>query len=342
MARYILSLGMSRIEYTLSFENYLEMTSSRREKKDFKFAAISAIAGFFCIASGYLFLKLNVDAPFVPGGLLLATGLLLTLVAIILGHLAKAKPSRPNRVVLQREYELCHADQRAIEFDEVGWRVFWYEGEDVRPWSCLRQVYDLETLLILGTGTTFYWLPKAALQRAGQLDQLKVLAESFLKKGQQLFEVPLKPSPRVYVMANMFHGWRRSWPARLLGYGAASLFVYWIVYANEDQLSESWWRIAFVPLLLLLFEVLFYLLEYYKHDWSKSSENAEIMTDCICYRTKTIRWITEYKHVKEVREIPGAFLLYFDSKVFYTIPKRGFSAPRLDQFRDVVASKHTH
>ena len=332
---------MSRIEYTLSFENYLEMTSSRREKKDFKFAAISAIAGFFCIASGYLFLKLNVDAPFVPGGLLLATGLLLTLVAIILGHLAKAKPSRPNRVVLQREYELYHADQRAIEFDEAGWRVFWYEGEDVRPWSCLRQVHDVETLLILGTATTFYWLPKAALQRAGQLDQLKALAESFLKKGQQLFEVPLKPSPRVYITARMSHGWRRTWLARLLGYGAATLFTYWVIYASEEPPSESWWRIAFVPFLLSLFEVLFYLAEYYKYDWSKTSENAEIMTDCIGYRTKTIRWVTEYKDLKEVREVPGAFLLYFDSNVFYTVPKRGFSLPQLDQFRHVVARAHT-
>jgi hypothetical protein len=73
---------------------------------------------------------------------------------MILGLLAKPKSSRPDPTVLRREYDLFHADRRAIEFDENGWRLFWYEGEDVRPWSCLRQVYDLDTLLLLGTGTT--------------------------------------------------------------------------------------------------------------------------------------------------------------------------------------------
>lgn len=178
---------MPRIGYALSLENYLEMTSSRTEKKDFRIAAISAIPGFFCIAAGYLFLDIHMEALFFPGGFLLATGLLLTFLATVLGFLAKPKSSRPDTTVLRREYDLFHADRRAIEFDENGWRLFWYEGEDVRPWSCLRQVYDLETLLVLGTGTTHYWLPKTALQRDGQLDRLKDLAKSFLAKRQQLF-----------------------------------------------------------------------------------------------------------------------------------------------------------
>ena len=99
---------MPRIEYTLCFENYLEMTSSRRQKKDLRIATASAITGFFCIAAGYLFLKIHTEASFFPGGFLLATGLLLTFLAMILGFLAKPKSSRPDTTVLRREYDLFH------------------------------------------------------------------------------------------------------------------------------------------------------------------------------------------------------------------------------------------
>lgn len=301
---------MPKIEYTLSFENYLEMTSSRREKKDFRLAATSAISGFFCIAAGYLFLKIHVEASFFPGGFLLATGLLLTFLAMILGFFAKSKSSRPDTAVLKREYDLFHADKRAIEFDENGWRLFWYEGEDLRPWSCLRQVYDLETLLVLGTGTTYYWLPKIALQRDGQLDRLKSLAESSLTQREQLFEVPLRPSAQVFVVARVFHNWRRQPLARLLCISALTLVAYWF-FSNADVPSRDLRALPAVPLFLILCEGLFYLAKYCTEDWSRVSPNAEIMSDCISYKTKTIHWIVKYRRLMELREIPGAFLLYF-------------------------------
>ncbi len=330
---------MPRIEYTLCFENYLEMTSSRREKKDFRIAATSAISGFFCIGAGYLFLKIRTEASFFPGGLLLATGLLLAGLAMILGFLAKPKASRPNITVLRREYDLYHADRRAIEFDENGWRLFWYEGEDVRPWSCLRQVYDLETLLVLGTGTTYYWLPKAALQRDSQLEPLRALAESILTKREQLFEVPLRPSAQVYLVAGVLHNWRRQTLPRLLCLVALTLVGYWIFSSVGDVSSNGLWALAVVPLFLILCEGLFYLVMYYREDWSKASPNAEIMSDCIGYKTKTIRWIVEYRQLMELREIPGALLLYFDLNSYHLIPKHGFLPGQIAKFREVISNK---
>src|SRR5215475_13125365 len=199
---------MPTFGYQLSFENYLEMTRSRRERKDYRFAAFSAITGFFCIAGGYLFLKLGHES-FFPGGFLLATGLLLTFLGMLLGFLAKSKPTQPDTKTLQREYELGCADKRILEFDEKCWKVQWFEGEDVRPWSCLRQVYELETLLVLGTSTTYYWFPKEALQEAGQLEPLKAIAESSLAKRQMLFQIALHPSALAYVAGRMYHGWDR-------------------------------------------------------------------------------------------------------------------------------------
>jgi hypothetical protein len=327
---------MQKIAYTLSFENYLEMTSSRREKKDFKFAAISAITGFVCIAVGYILLKFLPNASFFPGGLLLATGLLSTVLAMLLGFLAKPKSSRPDLPTLRREYDLYHSDPRSIEFDEHGWRVLWYEGEDVRPWSCLREIHDGKTLLILGTTTTHYWLPKTVLERDGQLQRLTNLAEASLANGDVLCSVHMRPSPLVHIAARIFHNWRRQPLPRILGLLMLALVFYWILSNPGDSLAIPLWTVALVPFFVALCEAFFYLVSYYTYDWSKASPNVEIKSSGVAYRIKTVRWIAEYRWLLFYREIPGAFMLYFESGSFHLIPKRDMSPQQIGQFRQLI------
>ena len=150
---------MPRIDYTLSFENYLEMTRSRREKPQYASAIVSALAGFFFFAAGYIYMRIWPDTWSIIGGILLSLGLLATFLAMPLAFLAKPKSSRPDTATLRGEYDRYHSDKRAIDFDATGWRVFWYEGEDVRPWFCVKGIHDLKTLLVLSTETTHYWWP---------------------------------------------------------------------------------------------------------------------------------------------------------------------------------------
>jgi len=70
--------------------------------------------------------------------------------------------------------------------------------------------------------------------------------------------------------------------------------------------------------------------------------HVEIMSDCILYKTLTTRWIAEYRQLLELREIPGAFLLYFDRSSYRLIPKRGFSQKQVDQFRDIAGHRIAH
>jgi hypothetical protein len=56
----------------------------------------------------------------------------------------------------------------------------------------------------------------------------------------------------------------------------------------------------------------------------------------------TTRWIAEYRQLLELREIPGAFLLYFDRSSYHLIPKRGFSQKQVDQFRDIAGPRIAH
>jgi YcxB-like protein len=96
--------------------------------------------------------------------------------------------------------------------------------------------------------------------------------------------------------------------------------------------------LAVVPVSLIFGEGFLYLRKYFNTDWSKAARNAEIMSDCIGYKTETDRWIAEYCRLKEMREIPGAFLLYFDQNSYHLLPKRGFSSAQIAQFRETVSS----
>jgi len=330
---------MPRIEYTLSFENYLEMTVSRREKPKYKAAVISALSGFSLIAVGYTYLQIWPDTRTMIGGMFLASGLLATGLALVMAFLAKPKSSRPDVKTLRSEYERFHSDKRAIEFNENGWRVFWYEGEDLRPWPCVSAIYDQETLLVFSTETTHYWFPKEALEREGQLASIRKLAETALTNRELLFAVAMHPSAAVYVAANLVHNWRRNFKRTLLCYAAATLLAYWLWFAdwNSDP-QASPWLLALIPFFYIFCECLYYLRNYFFTDWSKSAETVEIRSDCICYKTERVHWIARYKRLEKLRETPWAFLLYFEPKTFHLIPKRGFSKEQMMQFRKLVSS----
>lgn len=331
---------MPRVEYTLSFENYLEMTGPRSKMPRYKPALISALVGFCGIVAGYGYLHVWPDTRTMIGESLLALGLLATFLALVLGFLAKPKFFRPDTAALEPEYARSHADKRAIEFDEQGWRVFWYEGEDVRPWCCVRAVHELKTLLVLSTDTTPYWLPKAALEEQGQLANVRALAEAALKNHEVLFVVPMRPGVLVYVVAQFYHYWRLQLQSRAFWYGLATLFFYWNIALGSDMKPHSVWLVILVPVLLCFSEVLYYVRNYFFANWSEAAREAEVMSDYIGYRTDTVHWIVGYRLLIKSRESPGAFLLYFEPSKFHLIPKRGFTKSQVAEFRKLISASH--
>jgi hypothetical protein len=336
---------MPKIEYTLSFENYQEMMGSRGKKKTQRIPLAVALLGLLCILWGYSILKSNSnpDVPvlFFPGGFLLLGGLVLTGASMLLGLRVGNRPPVPDASAQRLEYALFHADKRIFDYDENGFRVRWYEGEDVRPWSNLRQIRDLKTLFVLGTATTFYWLPRDVLMREGKLEPLRARAESALLDGRGLlFEVPIRPSPFVYAAAGVTHFWHTRPLNRILTYTALTLAALWAVSSRAEFMPRpDYWLVALVPPLILVGEY-FYCLKYYSRiDWSKHSTSAEILTDRIAYRSKSIRWVAFYRELTRVTEIPGAFLLYFRGARYHLIAKRGFSSDQLAQFRSLIHKK---
>jgi hypothetical protein len=331
---------MPRVEYTLSFENYLEMTQGRREAPRMRAAVFSAATGFGLLVLGYGWLRVMPEGWSIFGGIFLGFGLLATILAALLGFLTKPRHVRPDTATLRREHLQYHSDRRAIEFDENGWRLFWYEGEDVRPWSCLRAIYDQKTLLTLATETTYYWLPKPDLDRENQLEHLKSVAQATLDKHQKLFSVPLRPSLPVYVVAWTAHNWRRQYQGMLLGCAVLTLFFYWIFFANASQdSSHSLWLLIFAPLMVLAFEGLWYVRNFYFAKWAEAPRDVDIMSDCVAYRGPAAQHIALYRRLVGFQEFPWGFHLYYDAKYFHLIPQKRFSPEQLVQFRKLISTQ---
>jgi hypothetical protein len=136
----------------------------------------------------------------------------------------------------------------------------------------------------------------------------------------------------------MYHGWHRQSVPRLLSLSAVVLIFYWGLLGQSETQSGKMWGLVGVPLLLTLLEALFYLSSYYKEDWSAHSTNAEVTSDYTGFRSKKVRWIIEHRQLMNLREIPGAFLLYFEPSSYYLFPKRSFSREQIAQFRHLMES----
>jgi hypothetical protein len=330
---------MPRINYQLTLENYQEMTANRLKALFHVIALWVALAGLGLILGGYFYLRVPPpDDLSIIGGIMLASGLLAEFIAMLMGILNKPKQkAKVSDVELQREYSQYAADPRLVEYDQTGFRVKWYDGEDIRPWAAVRGLQELKTLLVISTITTHYWLPKAALEQEGHLAELKALACGALDGKEVLFTVPIRPTAFVYLMASLFHYWRRNLRTRCLLYIGATLATYW-------TLSGDWWRgeshsalmVLLVPFILLFCESLYFLYRYYSAPWTESAHEARIMEDRIGYQTQKARITHEYRLLHEWREIPGTFMLYFSSNQFHFIPKHGFTHSQIEQFRGLL------
>jgi hypothetical protein len=332
-----LQCDVARVEYQLSFENYLEMHGSRSEKPSYRLGLGLALAGFALFSAGYTYLRFSPpeNLTFI-GGILLASGLLCTFAAGFAGFLAKPKSRKANLDTLRREYELYGSDPRVIEFDDKGWSVAWYEGVDVRPWLALRAVHELNSLLVLSTTGTPYWLPRSALDAAGELAELKALVLASLDNSKTLFTVPVRPSVAVYVLASFFDGWRRNLRLNLVLYLFASILLYWILFSGwlSEPASSAWFLC--LPLLYLFCEGLFYVRRYYTTNWKDAAQEASVKEDCLGYHTPKANWISKFQEFKDWREIPGTFLLYIERAKFHFIPKSGMPPEQIQQIREIL------
>lgn len=331
---------MLRIEYQLSFENYLELTADRRDAPSYRLGMAVAMTGLSLLTIGLVYLWLDPprDRTFI-GGIFLISGLACTMAAVLIGLLFQPKGAKPSLAALRKEYERDASDRRAIEFDEHGWKINWRAGDETRAWSTLRVFYELENLVVLSAAGSSHAIPKSAFEIAGQLGILRSLALNAIEGRQTFFAMPVKPHPLLWVTANLFHSWRQNTLMNALTYVLTTLLIYWVISRSVQPSSSSEWLLICLPIVFFCCHAIYELRRYYQSNWAEAASNARILEEGILYKTPKAIMIFEYRSYKRWWEIPGTFMLYLPNGQFHFIPKENLQAAEMAKFRELLA-KH--
>lgn len=329
-----------KIEFNLTFEDYLEWQGARLHPKKSKAAMIVALAGFLFLGLGYAILRSSPQSnDFFPGGFFIMFGLFISVGAIPVGILsARHKPERA-RAELSGEFERFFTDRRALEADETGWRFTYGTAVNARLWDDLTIMRDAARTLILADTFVWYSLPKSAFKKE-DLEDFKGLCERAISSTGKLCTVSVISTKLGYASAMTVHNWhRRRWT--MLGlYGLAFMGLFFIGLVIWDA-APPW--IA-TPAVALLLGVLWSMQNiYYRRDFDDdyaghSFHYADILKDAICFRTATVFSKAKYRRLLRILETKHSFLLYLTADYFYIVPKLGFSAEHLSQFRELLRS----
>ena len=346
-----------KVEFNLTFEDFLEWRRPNSSQKPSNAYVISspgiilALAGFLSLGLGYAILRSSPEkSDFFPGGILFFGGLLATFAAIPVGLLtARPKPDK-TRADLLHEFERFYGDRRSLEADETGWAFIYGAAINKRQWTDLTSVREAQRTLILTDLFAWYILPKSAFS-IEQLQNFKSLCEKALIPPEKLWSVSMVSTKADYARAFVAHNWRKARGTVLGLYvlGLTSVLFVGFVLADTSFLLAVF-AVTLLTLVLSIAPQLYYRRKFDQDYYSHSFQNADILSDAICFRASyglsviTAWEIKKIAHrwIVDVHETKRSFMLYVAPKLFYIVPKAGFTSDQLERFRELLRSQRRH
>src|SRR5260370_7233198 len=152
---------MPKIEFTLSFDNELDVFGRTQNKNRLKFLRWLLALALLLIFVGFLFAHQESQSDSVPpsGSLAVIVGVCLFLFYLPLWFFIY-RPSANKQLQGSREtYEHYFAEPRAIEFGDSGWKYSYGESANSGPWSSLRSLAKLESTLVIADAFVQHFLP---------------------------------------------------------------------------------------------------------------------------------------------------------------------------------------
>jgi len=337
-----------KIEFNLTFEDYLEWRNPNLTRKPSNAGIIVALVGFLSLGLGYAVLRSAPErSDFFPGGVLLIGGLVTTLAAIPVGLLTGRPKPEKTRADLLAEFARLYGDRRSLEADETGWAFSYGTAVNKRDWTGLASIREAQRTLILTDLFAWYVLPKSVFSKE-QLQEFKRLCEQALIPPEKLWSVSMVSTRADYARALVAHNWRKA-PGTVLGlYVLGFISVLFIGFILADtSLLLGVFAVTLLALLVGAAQQLYYRRKFDQHYSSHSFQNADILKDAICFRASfglsvirasEIKKIA-YRWISDIHETKRSFMLYVAPKVFYIVPKAGFTSDQLDQFREFLRAR---
>jgi hypothetical protein len=339
-----------KIEFTLTFDNYLEYQNYRLQQRVSTLPGVVALLGFGLVAIGYILLRQGCEG--VVAGMVLFAGLATAAASVpiaISASFLQRQDRKRLEGLLRREFDWARSGPRVFGADESGWRFSYKQAEDVRTWADLSWFRDEKQTFLMADDLVVYMVPKSALipEELEQLRDFCVRSLSAVReKGQagETCSIPMALTMGDVRAAAFSHNWHKQLRKRLILYGVGLLAVafVWLVLTDAWPLLRL--PAAFLlPLLLPSTEALYYSIQFQKGRWTNPFQVATVSSDALCLYTGTLQATTAMfkvtpSRIFEVRETNRAFMIYGLPDLFYIIPKSAIPRDKLREIRDLFFS----
>jgi len=338
---------MIRAEFTLTIDDFSEWMSPRQAPWYSQAPLMVALCGFFLFAMGYIVLRWFSQSAERLGMVTLFAGLLTTTLSIPFWFLFRRKPVKTEKAT-RSIFERFYQDRYIFEASDAGWKYTCGTREDSRQWSDLFGFLRRGQTVVLTDGYRSYPVPVSALGD----DQLNALEQVGWKSltSEKLFSVSMVATVTDYMVALAKHNWSSRAGRMVFLYivGLLCVAAFGLLTLGASD-SPNLNPLLFLGGLLLLYIEIGHYRSQYSRYWRRSFQDADILTDAICFNQSTLRDVREckklrYEWFEGVVETKRVLMLYLQENYFFVIPKEGLNVEqlaRLRQFLTVACSKRS-
>jgi hypothetical protein len=330
---------MPKVEFTLSFEDYLDYYGRGIPRRKTKIAGSVAVTGIAIALVGFLSAIESSDSVLPNGALAISGGICMALMSIPLWFVVERRSPEKIKSEHRRSYESLFSAPRVLEFNTEGWSYSYGAAKNSLPWSDLTSVADLGRVLVLADRYVQYLLPVSAFSNE-TLKDLTEHCERALNWQPSEFTVPIRVNALAYIRARVAYRWRRATAQMVSLYFLGLVMASIIAAIFAAPISLTAWPIAAVLILFMpLSEILVDAAKIRPYRANYSFDSAAISSSSICFRDSKRLWNLPIKWLASWQETSGEFRLYVTDDQFYIFSKKRLSQKQSLQLRESLVSQ---
>jgi hypothetical protein len=329
---------MVKVEFSLTYENYLDLYRGSKLLKSPKIVGKLLTTSLLVICFGFLFARESNGPELPQGSLAVSIGLIVAVLCLPLWLVMERGASARNNRELRRNFEHFFRAPRSLEFDDNGLTYTYGSARNAMAWRDLTSYAQFGQTLVLADEFVQYMVPLATLKEEERFE-LKEKCKQALGIRSDLPQFDVSTTALRYARASVYYRWRRR-PLRMMSlYLIGAVFACLTAAIFANALSIHVWPITTALVLLMpLAELVTDLAKFPSYKKLYSFESAVISEQSICFCDARRLWKLRMAWLIDWLETPWEFQLRVTEDQFYMIPKIGLPMDRVNGFREQLAT----